>query len=664
MTAGRLRAMWAQHQLRESAGAVVGRGEVLFDGPGWGSKSAHALAKTWSDKPGIKGFLEANDHKRTGKRFIVTALLFFSAAGVLAALMRLQLAFPDSRIVGPDLYNQLFTMHGTTMMFIFAVPVMQGMGIYLVPLMIGTRNTAFPRMTACAYWLYLLGALTLWTGFATNTGADAGWFSYVPLAGPQYGIGKRADIWNNLVNLTEAMGLMVAVDLATTILKMRAPGMSLRRMPIFVWATLVASIMIIFAMPSVMLAANLVQFDRMFATHFFNPAEGGDVLLWQHLFWFFGHPEVYFIFLPALGFVSTIIPTFARRPLFGHTAVVLSLIGTGFLAFGLWVHHMFATNLPELGKGFFTAMSMMIAIPTAVQIFCWIATLWTGRLHLRVPLLYVLAFFVILVLGGMTGIMVGAVPFDLQVHDTYFVVAHLHYVLLGGAVFPLFGAFFYWFPKVTGRLLNERLGRWEFWLFFIGFNVTFFPMHLLGLAGMPRRIYTYGVETGWGALNLIATIGAAMIALSMLLFVINVARSRTSGERAGDDPWGAPTLEWSTHSPPPPFNFVALPVVASRVPLWAREADEPTHVSGLSAQTREGLVTTVLDALPDVRYSYPSPTIWPFIAAITVVLWLYWSNITPSGMWYGLIPPAIAFIAWYWPTKKETAEQLLLQRRP
>jgi cytochrome c oxidase subunit 1 len=664
MTAGRLRAMWAQHQLRESAGAVVGRGEVLFDGPGWGSKSAHALAKTWSDKPGIKGFLEANDHKRTGKRFIVTALLFFSAAGVLAALMRLQLAFPDSRIVGPDLYNQLFTMHGTTMMFIFAVPVMQGMGIYLVPLMIGTRNTAFPRMTACAYWLYLLGALTLWTGFATNTGADAGWFSYVPLAGPQYGIGKRADIWNNLVNLTEAMGLMVAVDLATTILKMRAPGMSLRRMPIFVWATLVASIMIIFAMPSVMLAANLVQFDRMFATHFFNPAEGGDVLLWQHLFWFFGHPEVYFIFIPALGFVSTIIPTFARRPLFGHTAVVLSLIGTGFLAFGLWVHHMFATNLPELGKGFFTAMSMMIAIPTAVQIFCWIATLWTGRLHLRVPLLYVLAFFVILVLGGMTGIMVGAVPFDLQVHDTYFVVAHLHYVLLGGAVFPLFGAFFYWFPKVTGRLLNERLGRWEFWLFFIGFNVTFFPMHLLGLAGMPRRIYTYGVETGWGALNLIATIGAAMIALSMLLFVINVARSRTSGERAGDDPWGAPTLEWSTHSPPPPFNFVALPVVASRVPLWAREADEPTHVSGLSAQTREGLVTTVLDALPDVRYSYPSPTIWPFIAAITVVLWLYWSNVTPSGMWYGLIPPAIAFIAWYWPTKKETAEQLLLQRRP
>jgi cytochrome c oxidase subunit 1 len=574
-----------------------------------------------------------------------------------------------------------------------------------VPLQIGARDMAFPRLNAASFWLLLFGGcllyssflfsnapdagwtgyppqseqspgsgidfwilglhvLTLWVGFLTNTGADAGWFSYVPLAGPEYGIGKRVDIWNNLVNLTEAMGLMVAVDLATTILKLRAPGMSLRRMPIFAWATLVASIMIIFAMPSVMLAANLVQFDRTFATHFFNPAEGGDVLVWQHLFWFFGHPEVYFIFIPALGFVSTIIPTFARRPLFGHTAVVLSLIGTGFLAFGLWVHHMFATNLPELGKGFFTAMSLMIAIPTAVQIFCWFATLWTGRIHLRVPLLYVLAFFVILVLGGMTGIMVGSVPFDLQVHDSYFVVAHLHYVLLGGAVFPLFGAFFYWFPKFAGRMLDERLGRWQFWLFFVGFNVAFFPMHVLGLEGMPRRVYTYGAETGWGALNLVATIGAAIIAISMLVFVVNAARSLAAGERAGDDPWGAPTLEWGTRSPPPPFNFVAVPVVASRVPLWAREADEPTHVTGLSAQTREGLVTTVLDALPDVRYSFPSPTIWPFVAAIGVVVWLYWSNVTPSGMWYGLIPPAVAFIAWYWPTKKETAEQLALQRRP
>jgi cytochrome c oxidase subunit 1 len=346
--------------------------------------------------------------------------------------------------------------------------------------------------------------------------------------------------------------------------------MSLRRMPIFAWSILVTSVMIIFAMPSVMLAANLAQFDRTFGTHFFNPAEGGDVLVWQHLFWFFGHPEVYFIFIPGLGFISTIIPTFARRPLFGHAAVVLSLIGTGFLAFGLWVHHMFATNLPELGKGFFTAMSMMIAIPTAVQIFCWIATLWTGRIHLRIPLLFVLAFFVIFVLGGVTGIMVGSVPFDLQVHDTYFIVAHLHYVLFGGAVFPLFAAFYYWFPKFTGRMLDERLGRWQFWLFFIGFNVTFFPMHLLGLDGMPRRVYTYGAETGWGTLNQIATIGAAIIAASVVIFIVNFVRSLAKGTLAGDNPWGAPTLEWATHSPPPAFNFVAVPVVASREPLWAR----------------------------------------------------------------------------------------------
>jgi cytochrome c oxidase subunit I+III len=639
--------------------------KAIRDGGDWGSAAEKALEEAWRDKPGILGRLSSIDHKVNGRRFIVTAMVFFGFAGLMAAVMRMQLAVPNNTLVGHDLYNQLFTMHGTAMMFLFAVPVMQGLAVYLVPLMVGTRNTAFPRMIACAYWLYLVAGVVFFGTLLFNTGADAGWFAYVPLAGPEYGVGKRADFWNVTVNFTEIVGLMIAVDLATVILKMRAPGMSLRRMPIFCWATLVTSIMIIFAMPVVMLAANLVQADRMVGTHFFNAAEGGDPVLWQHLFWFFGHPEVYFIFIPGLAFMSSIIPTFARRPMFGHDAVALSLIATGFMSFGLWVHHMFATNVPELGKVFFNAMSFMIAIPTTVQISCWIATLATGKLNFRTPLLFILGFFFILVLGGLTGLVLGSVPLDLQVHDTYFVVAHLHYVLIGGAVFPLFGAFFYWFPKITGRMLNERMGAVQFWLFFIGFNVAFFPMHKLGLDGMPRRIYTYAAETGWGTLNFIATCGAVVIALSMLLFVVNVFRSLKKGEAAPENPWGAGTLEWATPSPPPPFNFVRLPVVSSREPLWSREDEKgPTHVSGLSAKAREGLVTTVLDAVPDVRYEYPAPSIWPFVAALAVSFWMLLSIFSVKGVLWGMIPPTIALILWFWPKKKEAEESIELEKSP
>ncbi|HEY0884427.1 MAG TPA: cbb3-type cytochrome c oxidase subunit I, partial [Ramlibacter sp.] len=392
--------------LGEQPAGAAGR---LKDGPPTGSAAAEALDETWKDPPGFLGWFCAVNHKTIARRFIVTTLVFFALGGLLAAAMRMQLSRPENQLMGPDLYNQVFTMHGTTMMFLFAVPVMQAVASYLIPLMIGSRSVAFPRMNAYAYWIFLFGGAMLYLAFLGNSGADAGWFAYVPLAGPEYSPGKRMDFWAQMITFTELSALVEAIIIITTVFKLRAPGMTLNRVPLFVWAMLVTAFMVLFAMPAVMLASSALIMDRLVGTHFYNPAEGGDALLWQHLFWFFGHPEVYLIFIPGLGFLSAIIPTFARRPMFGYSAMVLSLIATAFLAFGLWVHHMFATNLPELGKSFFTAASMLIAIPSAVQIYCWLATLWTGRLNLKTPLLYVLAFFVILVIGGMTGLMLASV---------------------------------------------------------------------------------------------------------------------------------------------------------------------------------------------------------------------------------------------------------------
>jgi len=638
-------------------------GATTVAGHGRHERDEAPSGNAWIDRPGLWGSLATIDHKRIGKRFILTAFGFFVAGGILAALMRLQLARPESTLIGPDKYNQIFTMHGTTMMFLFAVPVMEAMAVYLVPLMVGARGIAFPRMNAYAYWVYLFGGLMLYGAFFLNIGPDAGWFSYVPLAGPQFGIGKRSDFWAQLITFTEVSALLIAIEIITTVFKLRAPGMALHRIPLFVWAMLVTMFIIIFAMPSVMIASTMLIMDRLVQTHFYNYAEGGDPLLWQHLFWFFGHPEVYLIFIPGLGIISAIVATFARRPIFGYPAMVMAVIATGFMAFALWVHHMFATSVPELGKSFFTAASMVIAIPTAVQIFCWIATLWHGRVVLRTPLLFVLGFFFILLLGGLTGIMLASVPLDLQVHDTYFVVAHLHYVLIGGAVFPLFGGFAYWYPKITGRMMSERLGRWSFWLFFIGFNVTFFPMHQLGLEGMPRRVYTYPADMGWGTLNLVATIGAVTIATSVLLFIVNAVWSRRHGERAGDNPWGADTLEWATTSPPPAENFKRPPVVGSREPLWA-QGGIAGEVRGLALDPAEVLVTTALDAKPHHRVGWPTPTIWPLVAAIFTTIMFIGSIFTPWAVVWGTIPIVIALTAWFWPSREENAKARKVEKSP
>src|SRR4051812_48540070 len=533
--------------------------------------ASSAPARAENRLSALYDWLATTDHTAIGRRFIATALCFFALGGTLALLMRLQLATPLAHVMGPDRYNQVFTTHGSTMMFLFAVPVMQGLGLYFVPLMVGARNLAFPRLASFAFWIYLFGGIFLYIGLLSNTGPDAGWFAYVPLSGPAHSPGKRVDVWAQLITFTELSALSVAVNVIVTTFKQKAPGMSLDRLPIFVWASLVTSFMVLFAMPAVIIASSCLALDRLVGTQFFNPAEGGDALLWQHMFWFFGHPEVYIIFLPGIGMVSEIVVTASKRPLFGYVPVVLANVATAILAFGLWVHHMFATGLPQMGASFFTGASILIAIPTGVQFFCWIATLWGSRPTIDVQFGFVLAFFVTFLIGGLTGVMLAAVPINVQVHDTFFVVAHLHYVLIGGAVFPLFGGLTHWFPKLTGRLLDERLGWLSCALVAVGFNVAFFPQHLLGLRGIPRRIYTYLPETGWGFWNLISTVGAFTLGLGALVFFVNAARSLRSGTRAEANPWHAPGLEWSLSSPPPPAAARAVPVVPSRYPLWLGE---------------------------------------------------------------------------------------------
>ena len=611
-----------------------------------------ALERTWLSPPGFFGWFTHVNARRIGTRFIWTSLAFFVAAGVLALVMRLQLAGAQGTLLGPSLYNQLFTMHGTTMMFFFAIPAMEGFAIYLVPLMLGTRDMAFPRLNAMGYYVYLIAGIVLFASLFLRAAPDDGWFSYLPLAGSAYSPGKGADVWATMITFIEISALVAAVELIVTILKQRPPGMSLNRMPLFVWAILVTAFMIVFAMPAVIVGSVFLALDRAFATQFFVAEGGGAALLWQHLFWFFGHPEVYIVLVPALGMVSTILPAFTRRPVFGYTAIVLSMVAIGFLSFNLWVHHMFATGLPQLALTFFTAASAMVAIPSGVQIFCWVASLWGTRPRLATPMLWVLGFFFIFVLGGLTGVMAASVPFDLQIHDSYFLVAHLHYVLIGGAVFPLMGALYFWFPKLSGRMASERAGRWSFALAFVGFNLTFFPMHQLGLEGMPRRVYTYLPEAGWSELNLLASVGAFVLAAGFALTLGNLLWSMRRGAPAGDDPWGADTLEWSIPSPPPAYNFARTPVVESRTPLWDwRARGRMGVVTGLRDDRREVIVTSVLDAEPQAVAVLPAPSPWPFYTAVAIAVGFVGFIFEPWFFVLGFLLTFATLVGWLWPRR-------------
>jgi cytochrome c oxidase subunit 1 len=515
-------------------------------------------------------WLVTTDHKRIGLLYISTSLVFFVGGGILALLMRSQLATPNETFITHDSYNELFTIHGTTMVFLVVVPILAGFANFLVPLMIGAHDVAFPRLNAMSYWFFLFGGVTLFLSFLAGGGAaKCGWTCYAPLSEPQYSPGHGVDLWILALHLLTIASLAGAINFIATIHNMRAEGMTWMRLPLFVWAIEVYSVMLVVVLPALAAGLTALLLDRNAGTHFFDPSQGGSAVLWQHVFWFFGHPEVYIMILPAMGIVSEIIPVFARRPIFGYKAIALSTVGIGAFSMLVWAHHMFAVGLPIWLQSFFMISTLIVAVPTGVKIFNWLATMWRGNLSFDTPMLFALGFIGVFTIGGLTGVFLAAFPVDWQVTDTYFVVAHMHYVLFGGSIFGIFGGLHYWWPKMTGRLLNEYLGKWTFWLLFIGINLAFFPQHLLGLDGMPRRVYTYSRGGTWEVYNFVSTVGSFVMALGVLVFFFNVLRTHAwrAGRRAGNDPWLANTLEWYTTSPPPPHNFATVPPVTSARPL-------------------------------------------------------------------------------------------------
>jgi cytochrome c oxidase subunit I len=534
--------------------------------------SASSATRLWVQRPaGVSvGWLRAVDHKEIGVLYMAMGLVFLVIGGFEAMLIRAQLAVPRSGLIDPDLYGQLFTMHGLTMIFLSAVPLLVGFMNYLVPIMIGAHDVAFPRLNALSFWLSLFGGLLVYFSVVAGHAPDAGWFAYAPLSHRAYsGIGMDYYILGLAVN--GAGTIVGAINIAVTILLMRCRGMTVARLPLFVWMSLVTSLLILGAYPALTGGLVMLFADRTLGAHFFDPRSGGDPLLWQHVFWFFGHPEVYIVILPAFGMISEVIPVFSGKPIFGYRFIAGSAVAIGFLSFSVWAHHMFAVGLSDAESLFFSAASMLIAIPTGLKIFNWIATMFGGRIRFTTPMLFAVGFIATFVIGGLTGVSLAVVPLNWQFTDSYYVVAHMHYVLFGGTVFGVFAGTYYWFPKMTGRLLSERLGKLHFALVFVGFHLTFMPQHFLGLMGMPRRVFTYGADSGWAALNLLSTAGAAIMAIGVAVFVWNVIVSLRSGRPSGDDPWDASTLEWTTSSPPPPENFTVEQSVRSGRPLWDRK---------------------------------------------------------------------------------------------
>jgi cytochrome c oxidase subunit I+III len=617
------------------------------------------LHQLYGAPPGFGGWLTAVNHRQVGMRYIVTAFIFFLIGGIEALLLRIQLAQSELNFLSPEAYNQLFTMHGTTMMFLFATPMAVGVGSYLIPLMIGARDMPFPRMNAFGYWCFLFGGIFTNVSFLFGAAPDGGWFSYVPLTGPVHSPGPNMDFWLLGITFVEFSAILGAIEITVAVVKTRAPGMTLSRIPLFVWSLIVTALMIVFAFPALLVASIFLEFDRKLGTHFYNPEAGGSAILWQHLFWIFGHPEVYIIFLPAAGIVSMVIMTFARRRLAGYTLVAMATVATGFLSFGVWVHHMFTVGLPFLAVSFFVGASVMFAIPNGIQMFAWLATIWTGRSQFKVPFLYVLGFFVIFLMGGLTGVMVAVAPFDWQAHDSYFVVAHFHYVLIGGFVFPIFAGFHYWFPKATGRMLSESLGQASFWLIFIGFTMAFFIQHVLGLLGMPRRVFTYRPEHNWDFMNLISSIGAFVLAFGVLLFLINTAVSLKIGKPAGRNPWSSGSLEWAVASPPRNYNFQGFPVIRDRAPLWKPNTDElvehlPEYSGPLVDPSRlvrrETIGTSPVFAEPEEMIRLPAPSPLPiFVAFGLVVVFAGIMVDVIVATLVGLVFSLVCVAIWAWP---------------